>query len=183
MTLHLQVFCILLFGNAGVRAKDANLRGTAIDLLGQVAARLKQDSVACSKETLWVLQELEGNVSDDSDDDMLHRKCTVCGKGKGSKVMVTCNGCDRWFHGDCIGATKHDMLDRGWLCHCCLCRKQLDSLRSDNKLHVNGTKSAKGNTQAGNKDGVAVIQQTLLNYLLELAENDSTAAYARRYCI
>jgi cohesin loading factor subunit SCC2 len=77
---------------------------------------------------------------------------------------VSCNSCNRWFHGDCIGVTKHDLFDRGWLCHCCLCRQQLASLRPD----INSA------------DRLAIIHQTLLNYLQEMAVNDSTAIYARR---
>jgi cohesin loading factor subunit SCC2 len=185
LLLYLQVFCVLLFGNAGIRAKDAIQRGTSVDLLGLVAARLKQDAVSCSKENLWILQELQGKVTDDDSDDELQRKnCSVCGKGKGSKVMVTCDGCNRWFHGDCIGVTKHDILDRGWLCHCCLCRKQIDALYPDKKSQVNGNKLSKGSQQADmlgdTKNGVAVIQQIVLNYLHELAGSDSTANYARR---
>lgn len=188
-----QVFCVLLFGNAGIRAKDAVLRGTSVDLLGQVAARLKEDAVACSKDKLWILQELQDKdlhaKSDDDDDDDDHdasaRSCSVCGRGKSSKLMVSCNGCNRWFHGDCIGVTKHDKVDRGWLCHCCLCRRQIELLYPDNKDQTNGIRSStepKSAEKVGMmKEGVLVVQQTLLNYLQELAVSDDTAAYARRY--
>ena len=185
-----QVFCVLLFGNAGIRAKDAVLRGTSVDLLGQVAARLKEDAVACNKDKLWILQELHDkdihtNSDDDDDHDASARSCSVCGKGKSSKLMVSCNGCNRWFHGDCIGVTKHDKVDRGWLCHCCLCRKQIELLYPDNKDQTNGIRSSiesKSAEKAGmTKEGVLVVQQTLLNYLQELAISDDTAVYARRY--
>jgi len=182
-----QVFCVLLFGNAGIRAKDAVLRGTSVDLLGQVAARLKEDAVTCSKDKLWILQELQSkDVDSNSDDeDSLARNCSVCCEGKTSKLMLSCNECNRWFHGDCIGMTKHDKVDRGWLCHCCLCRNQIGFLYPDNKDQTNGTKSfsePKSAEKVGMmKKGIVVVQQILLNYLQELAISDGTAAYARRY--
>jgi cohesin loading factor subunit SCC2 len=180
----LQIFCVLLFGNTGLKAKDAVVRGTSIDLLGMVAAHLKQDAVACSREKFWILQELEGKRDDDEDDENVKKNCTVCGKGNRSKVMVSCNSCNRWFHGDCIGVTKHDLFDRGWLCHCCLCRQQLASLRPDIKVQATGVKPSHGTKLTQNAensaDRLAIIHQTLLNYLQEMAVNDSTAIYARR---
>jgi cohesin loading factor subunit SCC2 len=174
-----------LFGNTGLKAKDAVVRGTSIDLLGMVAAHLKQDAVACSKEKFWILQELEGKRDDDEDDENAKKNCTVCGKGNRSKVMVSCNSCNRWFHGDCIGVTKHDLFDRGWLCHCCLCRQQLASLRPDIKVQATGVKESHGTKLTQNAensaDRLAIIHQTLLNYLQEMAVNDSTAIYARRF--
>jgi cohesin loading factor subunit SCC2 len=54
----LEVLCVLLLQNAGLKSKDTNARCFAIDLLGGIASRLKRDSVACSDEKLWILQEL-----------------------------------------------------------------------------------------------------------------------------
>lgn len=186
-SLLLQVFCVLLFGNAGIRAKDAVLRGMSVDLLGQVAARLKEDAVVCSKDKLWILQELQNKDIDanSDDEDLLAQNCSVCGEGKCSKLMLSCNGCNRWFHGDCIGITKHDKVDRGWLCHCCLCRNQIEFLYPDNKDQTNGSKSfseSKSTEKVGMmKKGILVVQQILLNYLQDLAVSDGTAAYARRF--
>lgn len=99
--------------------------------------------------------------------------------------MVSCNGCNRWFHGDCIGVTKHDKVDRGWLCHCCLCKNQIDLLYSNDKCQSNGSKPSKEVSLAEKvgttKEGILVVQQILLNYLQELTVTDSTAIYARRF--
>ncbi|KAH0974268.1 hypothetical protein GBA52_016167 [Prunus armeniaca] len=40
----LQVLCVLLLQNAGLKSKDIGARTRAIDLLGTIAARLKHDS-------------------------------------------------------------------------------------------------------------------------------------------
>lgn len=174
-----QVFCVLLFGNAGVRAKDTVLRGLSVDLLGQVAARLKEDAVIVSKDKLWILQELQSDDSHASsdDEDSVSRNCSVCSEGKSSQLMLSCNGCNRLFHGNCIGITKHDKVDRGWLCHCCLCKNQIEVFYPDNK----DPKFKSGEKVPVMKKGNLVVQQILLNYLQELAVSDGTAAYARRY--
>ncbi|PQQ13416.1 nipped-B-like protein B isoform X2 [Prunus yedoensis var. nudiflora] len=61
----LEVLCVLLLQNAGLKSKDIGARTMAIDLLGTIAARLKRDSALCSKDKFWILQEL---VSADGDD-------------------------------------------------------------------------------------------------------------------
>jgi len=152
-----------------------------------VAAHLKEDAVICSKDNLWILQELQSKDNDANSDDeaSLARNCAVCSEGKISSLVLSCNGCNRWFHGDCIGISKHDKVDRGWLCHCCVCRNQIGFLYPDNKDQTNGTKSiseCKFAEKVGMmKGGILVVQQILLNYLQELAVSDGTAASARRY--
>ncbi|CAL8155977.1 unnamed protein product [Prunus armeniaca] len=54
----LQVLCVLLLQNAGLKSKDIGARTRAIDLLGTIAARLKRDSALGSKDKFWILQEL-----------------------------------------------------------------------------------------------------------------------------
>ncbi|CAB4309700.1 unnamed protein product [Prunus armeniaca] len=54
----LQVTCVLLLQNAGLKSKDIGARTRAIDLLGTIAARLKRDSALGSKDKFWMLQEL-----------------------------------------------------------------------------------------------------------------------------
>ncbi|KAG6556205.1 hypothetical protein Mapa_002146 [Marchantia paleacea] len=185
-SLLLQVLCILLFGAVGIKAKDAVVRGTAIDLLGQIAARLKQDAVSSSNEKLWILQEIHGKGIH-AEDEAAKKACVVCSKGKGNLVMVPCDGCHRWFHADCVGVIGHDLLGRGWLCHYCLCKRQLSSLRSEVKPQITGGPSLPRNKKVeevdNSKEGIAVVQQILLNYLQEAATGDSVSAYAHRFYI
>ncbi|XP_057824377.2 sister chromatid cohesion protein SCC2 isoform X1 [Cryptomeria japonica] len=183
--LLLQVLCLLLFGSVGLKCKDAVVRGMAIDLLGQIAARLKHDAVACSNEKFWILQELVEDKSEVSG--MQKQKCAICLEGKAAKFMIHCDGCKRSFHGECIGVTGLDMLGRGWLCHCCLCRKQLSMLSSNSKGAV---KNKEGNPKNSTRQtaevspqisGFDVLQQILLNYLQEAGSTDDTSTFARRF--
>eukprot|EP01018_Ginkgo_biloba_P004991 Gb_41687 [translate_table: standard] len=186
-SLLLQVLCVLLFGNAGLKSKDVFVRGIAIDLLGQIAARLKHDSVVCGNDRLWILQELQDEQLED--DGPLEEMCVVCFEGRGAKFMVICDGCQRWFHGDCIGVTGHDLISRGWICHCCLCRRQLVSLVSH--FRVQGEKTGescssnlitRGTTEVSFPiSGVDVVQQILLNHLQEVGLTDTTARYACQF--
>ncbi|KAJ7532193.1 hypothetical protein O6H91_14G075900 [Diphasiastrum complanatum] len=192
-SLLLQVLCAFLLDSVGMKAKDAAVRGSATDLLGQIAAHLKQDALLNSRDTLWILHELRDSSTDPKgkSSSSFKEQCTICGSLKGSKIMIPCDVCHRWFHGDCIGVSGHDLLGRGWLCHCCLCHKQLSSLNSDLKTADNkrkstdslvNTKTEKGSEDnAYLKEGVAVLQQILLNYLQEAVMSDITATYARRF--
>ncbi|RZS10966.1 hypothetical protein BHM03_00042247 [Ensete ventricosum] len=54
----MQVLCVLLLQNAGLKSKDISARCMAVDLLGMIAARLKRDAVTCSRDRFWILQEL-----------------------------------------------------------------------------------------------------------------------------
>ncbi|KAH9304417.1 hypothetical protein KI387_008821 [Taxus chinensis] len=183
--LLLQVLCVLLFGSVGLKSKDAVVRGMAIDLLGHIAARLKHDAVACSNEKFWILQELQEDKSEGSG--VQKEKCAVCLEGKGAKFMIHCDGCKRSFHGECIGVTGHDMLGRGWLCHCCLCRRQLSFLSSNSKGSV---KNREGNLKSNTRQaaevspqvtGVDILHQILLNHLQEVGSTDDTSTFARRF--
>lgn len=182
-SLLLQVVCVLLFGDSGLKSKDTVVRGIAIDLLGQIAARLKHDSVACSNDRHWILQELNEEEAEVS----VPQKeiCVVCLGGRGSKFMVVCDDCQRWFHGDCVGVTGHDLVCRGWVCYYCLCRRQLISL--DSHLHIQcqkdreGSLSNKSNGASTPITGVHVIQQILLNYLQGIGPMDNSAAYACQF--
>mmetsp|Transcript_22820 Transcript_22820/g.49862 ORF Transcript_22820/g.49862 Transcript_22820/m.49862 type:complete len:155 (-) Transcript_22820:351-815(-) len=53
-------------------------------------------------------------------------KCS-CGRIDTSKFMLACDGCDRWFHGECVKVTekKAERL-RSWLCRACE-RKRADA--------------------------------------------------------
>ncbi|RLN34829.1 nipped-B-like protein B isoform X2 [Panicum miliaceum] len=85
----LEVLCVLLLQNAGLKSKDTNARCFAIDLLGGIASRLKRDSVACSEEKLWILQELTDAGSDGSK--ILKNKCCVClgGRENGKRTAAS----------------------------------------------------------------------------------------------
>jgi cohesin loading factor subunit SCC2 len=181
---HFFQVCVSLFGNAGLKSKDAVVRGMAIDLLGQIAARLKHDAVVCSNDKLWILQELHDDKSEGFG--LPKEKCAVCLEGKGAKFTICCDGCKRSFHGDCIGVTGQDILGRGCLCHCCLCRKQLSFLGANLKIHVENRESnlknnAKQTTEVSPRTGVDVIQQILINYLQEVGSVNDTSTFARRY--
>lgn len=182
-SLLLQVLCVLLFGDSGLKSKDMVVRGIAIDLLGQIAARLKHDSVACSNDKHWILQELNEEEAEFSAPQK--EMCVVCLGGRGSKFMVVCDGCQQWFHGDCVGVSGHDLVCRGWVCCYCLCRRQLISL--DSHLRIQGQKdregslSIKSNGPSTPITGVHVIQQILLNYLQGVGSTDNSAAYASQF--
>ncbi|KAH9298518.1 hypothetical protein KI387_030200, partial [Taxus chinensis] len=181
-SLLVQILCVLLLGNAGLKSKDVIVRGIAIDLLGNIAARLKHDSVACSNDRHWILQELH---EEELEDVVPQETCVVCRGQRAANFMVVCDGCQRWFHGECIGASGYDVISRGWVCYCCMCRRQLASLHSN--FHVQGEKvkeDSAGHTTNKHSTpikGVDVIEQIILNYLQEVGSTDNLATYACQF--
>ncbi|XP_057817132.2 sister chromatid cohesion protein SCC2 isoform X2 [Cryptomeria japonica] len=174
-SLLLQILCVLLFGNAGLKSKDVIVRGIAIDLLGQIAARLKRDSVVCSNDKHWILREL---WEDSSEYVVPEEMCVVCQGQRTANFMIVCEGCQQVFHGECIGYTGHNQTSRGWVCYCCICRKQLASLNSHFQVQ---SEKLKDSEPCFRIKGVAVIEQILLNYLKEVGSTDNLVTYACQF--
>ncbi|OVA07915.1 zinc finger protein [Macleaya cordata] len=179
----LEVLCVLLLQNAGLKSKDISARCLAIDLLGTIAARLKRDAVFCSRENFWILQEL---VREDSDDHSYPRDvCSVCLDARGGKTVFVCHDCQRVFHSDCMGVAERDVPTRGWFCQFCLCKKQLIVLQSYCKsMHKDDGKKnsviSEGTTGASELiTKMEIVQQMLLNYMEGAGSTDDAHIYSR----
>ncbi|XP_020095025.1 nipped-B-like protein isoform X2 [Ananas comosus] len=177
----LEVLCVLLLQNAGLKSKDTSARCLAIELLGTIASRLKRDSLICSRDKFWILQELVG-AGGNSDD--LKDTCSVCLGVRG--VNIVCHVCGRCFHSDCLGLGGQENLVRDWSCHLCFCKKQLSVLESyykiDNKDYVKRKNAGSTSKRPGNSDSVTsleVLQQILLNYLQEAGSRDDGNLFTR----
>ncbi|CAN6209133.1 unnamed protein product [Urochloa humidicola] len=173
----LEVLCVLLLQNAGLKSKDTNARCFAIDLLGGIASRLKRDSVTCSEEKLWILQELTDAGSDDSE--ILKNKCCVCLGGRG--INIACDVCGRCFHSDCMGAGSQESLQRDSVCPLCFCKQQLSVLQSYCQLQTkeNGKRTARKSAAPAEVPAVDIVQQILLNYLQEAGSQDDGNLFTR----
>ncbi|XP_039139288.1 sister chromatid cohesion protein SCC2 isoform X2 [Dioscorea cayenensis subsp. rotundata] len=175
----LEVLCVLLLQNAGLKSKDVSARTIAIDLLGTIAARLKIDAVTCKRDKLWVLRELNdeyGEVPSDMKD-----VCSVCLSGRGANLA--CQSCQKCFHADCMGVAGQEILLRDWSCHICLCEKQLLVLQSYCKSQSKDSdKRVIASKASGASDSIThleVIQQILLNYLQETTTQDDANLFTR----
>lgn len=181
--LYLQVLCVLLLQNAGLKSKDISARCMAVDLLGTVAARLKHDAVVCNRDTFWIVQHLFGESNEDTDE--TKDICHACLEGRGGKTVVVCHFCQRCFHVECLGFTGRELLLRDWSCHICLCKKQLTVLQSSFKSNCKNddlggaslTDSSHGSSYP--ISSLEVVQQVLLNYLQENALTDDIHLYTR----
>lgn len=177
-TLFLQVLCVLLLQNAGLKSKDIGARSMTIDLLGTVAARLKQDALLCRKETFWIVRQLT------SEDDVnhLHPKdaCSVCLDPRNEKPLVVCQGCQRFFHLDCMGVRELETPTRGWHCQFCVCKKQLIMLQSYCKSQGKDD-SVKDRSFSDSPTKMEIIQQMLLNYLQDAGSADEVHLFTRWY--
>uniref|UniRef100_A0A0D3GLG5 Sister chromatid cohesion protein n=1 Tax=Oryza barthii TaxID=65489 RepID=A0A0D3GLG5_9ORYZ len=177
----LEVLCVLLLQNAGLKSKDTSARCFAIDLLGGIASRLKRDSVICSKEKLWILQELIDTESDGSK--ILKNKCCICLGGRG--INMQCDVCGRCFHSDCVGAVSQENLQCDYACPLCFCKRQLSVLQSYYELQnkENGKRNAashrKKSTVPDEVTAVDIVQQILLTYIQEGGPQDDGNLFTR----
>jgi cohesin loading factor subunit SCC2 len=176
---------VLLLQNAGLKSKDTSARCFAIDLLGGIASRLKRDSVICSKEKLWILQELTDAENDSSK--ILKNKCCVCLGGRG--INMACDVCGRCFHSDCMGAGSQENLQRDSVCPLCFCKQQLSVLQSYYELE-NKEKGKRASTAHKKKTAIPdevtavdTVQQILLNYLQEAGPQDDGNLFSRWYVV
>lgn len=178
----MQVLCVVLLQNAGLKSKDISARCMAIDVLGAIAARLKRDSAICRREKFWILQELAEGEAEECN--KVKDLCRVCFSGKGANI--DCEVCHSWFHEDCLGVSGQEKLVRDWSCHVCLCKMQLSDLQSYCKPHQSkeNIKSAKGAAKNASKESqlitkFEILQQILLNYLEETGQQDDANMLTR----
>ncbi|XP_042499640.1 sister chromatid cohesion protein SCC2-like [Macadamia integrifolia] len=181
--LILEVLCVLLLQNAGLKAKDISARSMSIDLLGTIAARLKRDAVLCHTDKFWIVQEL----ADGDGDDHVYPKdvCSVCLDGRGGKMAFVCHDCKRLFHTDCMGVTEHEVPTCGLYCQFCLCKKQLIVLQSycksqcmdDGKKNQHVSERTSETSEPITK--LEIVQQMLLNYLQEASSAEDACLFAR----
>lgn len=180
----MQVLCVLLLQNAGLKCKDIAVRSLAIDILGTIAARLKRDAVYCSSDKFWILQELGSN--DETDQSYQKDACSICLEGRIERIFFVCQGCQRMFHADCMGVREEEVPNRGWYCQICLCRKQLLVLQSfcKSQCKEDGKNDKKGNnleTSFAITDA-EIVQQLLLNHLQDSSSADDVHLFVR-WCV
>ncbi|KAJ1398768.1 Zinc finger, PHD-type [Sesbania bispinosa] len=167
----LEVLCVLLLQNAGLKSKDISARSMAIDILGTIAARLKRDALICSREKFWILQDL---LSEDATGQHYPKDtCCVCLGGRVDNLFL-CRGCQRLFHAECLDIKEHEVSSRNWFCHICICSKQLLVLQSycnsQCKDDVKKTRNASKDDSVVSKH--EIVQQLLLNYLQHVTSAD-----------
>ncbi|KAL5723095.1 hypothetical protein ACHQM5_006535 [Ranunculus cassubicifolius] len=174
----LEVLCVMLLQNAGLKAKDIPTRALAIDFLGTIAARLKQDAFLCKQDKFWILEQL---VSRENADRVYPKDtCCVCIDGRSSKTLLVCNDCQKAFHTDCMGVADHDITPRGWHCQFCLCKKQLIVLQSYCKSQqADVKKNHKASEPSESFGELDVVRQMLLNYLQDACSADDAHLFAR----
>ncbi|EXB38089.1 Nipped-B-like protein [Morus notabilis] len=177
----LQVLCVLLLQNAGLKCKDIAVRSMAIDILGTIAARLKRDAVDCSRDKFWILQEL--GSKDGTEQSYPKDTCSICLEGRIERLFFVCQGCQRIFHADCMGVREEEVPNRGWYCQICLCRKQLLVLQSFCKSQgkEEGTKDKKDKNPESSFPitEVEIVQQLLLNHLQDASSADDVHLFVR----
>lgn len=176
----LEVLSVMLLQNAGLKSKDISARGLAIDFLGTIGTRLKRDAVSFKQDKFWILEELVSDENAGSD----HPKdaCHICLDGRGSKMLLVCNGCHRAFHLDCLGVVDHDGTTRSWFCQFCICKKQLLVLQSFCKTqHNDGKKNNLKRKPEASEDvtKVDIVRQMLLNYLQDAGSSEDAHLFAR----
>ncbi|XP_057447706.1 sister chromatid cohesion protein SCC2 isoform X2 [Lotus japonicus] len=167
----LEVLCVLLLQNAGLKSKDISARSMAIDILGTIAARLKRDAMICSQEKFWIFQ---GLLSQDADSQHYPKDtCCVCLGGR-AENLYTCHDCQRLFHADCLDIKEHDVSNQNWYCHTCICSKQLLVLQSycTSQRKDGVKKNHNSSTDDSEVPMHEVVQQLLLNYLQDVASAD-----------
>ncbi|KAL0332141.1 UNVERIFIED_CONTAM: Sister chromatid cohesion protein SCC2 [Sesamum calycinum] len=179
----LEVLCVLLLQNAGLKSKDIAARTMAIDLLGTIAARLKHDAVICRKENFWIVQELMNSGT--IDPSYLKDVCSICYDSTTERSIFVCEGCHRSFHVDCIGGTEQDAPSRDFVCQVCLCEQQLLVLKtyceSQNKDDQKQTRNRSGKSSRATVSVTKqeIIQQMLLNYLQDAGSADELHLFTR----
>ncbi|KAJ0232572.1 Sister chromatid cohesion protein SCC2 [Hirschfeldia incana] len=173
VSLILEVLCVILLHNAGLKSKDVSARSMAIDLLGIIATRLKHDAVLCNEDRFWTLLESdsEGRV-----DQVGTKDCALC-LGKRSGNLLVCQICPRRFHAGCLGLKELDISSRNWHCPLCICKRQLLVLQSYCKTDTKSTGKVESEEDPNMITQTEVVQQLLLNYLQDAGSADDAHTF------
>ncbi|XP_039067046.1 sister chromatid cohesion protein SCC2-like isoform X2 [Hibiscus syriacus] len=176
----LEVLCVLLLQNAGPKSKDTSARIMAIDLLGTIATRLKHDALIIRKEKFWISEEL---LSGDSIDHSCPKGvCSICLDRKVEKVLYRCQGCQRFFHADCMGVSEQEVPNHSWYCQFCMCKKELLVLQSYCESQYKDDGKSKLSHSDKSSDPIMnaeIVQQMLLNHLQDAASADDVHLFVR----
>lgn len=169
----MQVLCVILLHNAGLKSKDVSARTMAIEILGTIAARLKQDAVLCSEDRFWMLLESE---SENKVDQVGTKDCALCLVKRAGNLLV-CQICQRRFHGECLGLKELDIPSRNWHCPFCICKRQLLVLQSYCKTDTKSTGKLEPEEDLNKITQTEVVQQMLLNYLQDAGSADDVHTF------
>lgn len=172
----LQVLCVILLHNAGLKSKDVSARSMAIELLGTIAARLKHDAVLCSENKFWMLLESD---SETKVDEVGTKECAAC-LGKWAGNLLVCQLCQRRFHADCLGLKERDIPSRNWHCPFCVCKRQLLVLQSYCKMEPKSSGKLESEEDIENPNIITkteIVQQMLLNYLQDAGSADDAHTF------
>ncbi|ESQ41527.1 hypothetical protein EUTSA_v10012417mg [Eutrema salsugineum] len=169
----LEVLCVILLHNAGLKSKDVSARSMAMELLGTIAARLKKDAVLCSRDRFWTLLESD---SETRVDEVGTKDCALC-LGKRAGNLLVCQICQRWFHPDCLGLKELDISSRNWHCPFCVCKRQLLVLQSYCKTDTKSTGKLESEEDSNMITQTEVVQQMLLNYLQDAGSADDVHTF------
>lgn len=169
----MQVLCVILLHNGGLKSKDVSARSMAIDLLGTIAARLKQDTVLCSGDRFWALLESDTETKLDQS---VTKDCALC-LGKRAGNLLGCQICQRRFHADCLGLKELDIPSRNWHCPFCISKRQLLVLQSYCKTDTKGTGNLESEEDPNVITQTEVVQQMLLNYLQDAGSADDVHTF------
>lgn len=145
---------------------SAVLRLTALDVTGAVVAAFRcHRGVSAARLALPPLVDMTDTTEGVEDD-----RC-LCGSGYGSRFMLDCDRCHRWFHGSCVGIDPA-APPATWLCDACHLHSLLQHLPV--ALSVTLTDDATSLPREG-------LQQLLLRYLGSRVGVDSAGKYAREF--
>jgi len=141
-----------------------SLRQCAVDWLGNIAARVR-------KETVALQSDRNEPASDRFPSDMVsenERPC-ICGRPYDGQFMIACDRCGWWQHGICVGIDEDSPPDQ-FLCTDCAAR---DAICSQEAAASNATSEDEVSDQVG--------KVLVLNSLTSAARHDPAAFAARRF--
>jgi cohesin loading factor subunit SCC2 len=109
-------------------AKLSQLKEIAILVLGNIIGEVKRESLANEASAALFSSYKGSSVRAESIDDP-DAKCPVCDRPWEQQFMICCDGCQRWFHGDCVDLAESDAPD-SWKCDGCLVVEQVEYIRT-----------------------------------------------------
>ncbi|XP_062713145.1 uncharacterized protein LOC134284014 [Aedes albopictus] len=94
--------------------------------------------------------------------DLTATQCTICGLSTSDEVMVSCDGCSKWFHTCCVDIDE-DNLKKKWYCQSKACQEKAQEYRQKQK----DTKKQARTRKHGNESDKSSVSSYLAASSLE----------------
>lgn len=156
---------------------EATYLTTAFDVLGKITASAAGILAAHKDKPLKISKSSRDNKPVDSTEVDCH-----CGKTNTHLLLVNCDDCKGWYHGECVGISREN-VPHVWVCDDCRLREMVvEEMRAFAEQSLRNQPEGFSGSDADCISDTHILRQLLLNHMTEESSaSDSPAKQFARH--